>query len=72
MCRQALAISRRAIGTKHLDYGVRMANHGRVLAALGRTEEARRQFEGAIDIFKETLPKDHPYLTYAKAELADL
>jgi len=71
MFTDAVIIKTRALGERHFDVAISIANQAAVLHELGRTEEALRKNRLTIDIFHETVGDSHPKMVDAKASGAE-
>lgn len=59
-CDRAFALSRKALGLRHIDTAMIMSNLGLILQRLGDLSGARMQSEEALGIYQEFLVPNHP------------
>jgi tetratricopeptide (TPR) repeat protein len=71
MFTDAVTIKTRALGERHFDVAISIANQASVLHELGRTDEALRKNRRTIDIFHETVGDSHPKMAEAWASGAE-
>ena len=67
--RQALEITREALGEAHLNYALGLGNLGRLLGETDRVAEGRGMLEQALAIFRAALPADHPHIAITQGHL---
>ena len=70
--RQAHGIDRIELGEGHPDCAIDLGNLGSCLAAQDKPEEARPLLTQALEIFRATLPPDHPHITETLNRIANL
>ena len=70
--RQALEITKAAVGEAHPSSAIRLNNLAGVLVAQGKREEAVPMYEEALRVFEAALPADHPNIAVVKGHLASL
>jgi CHAT domain-containing protein len=58
--KEALSISAKAIGTRHIDYAVIQVNLATVHSSLSLHEGVEEWYVSALSVFKEMLGKSHP------------
>ena len=68
LLKQALEISKKALGEEHPDVAMDMSNLAGVLLRQGHTEEAARMGKQALAINEKALGPDHPYTQHTRRE----
>ena len=68
---EAVALKIRAVGARHFDVGISLANEAEALYYLGRTDEALAKNQQVLDIFHDTLGPDHPQMAGTWASRAE-
>jgi len=70
--REALEITREGAGEGQPNYAIRLDNLAGVLAIQGKPEKARPLYEQALEIFRATLPPNHPHIGMVEEHLGHM
>jgi hypothetical protein len=69
--RQALAISRKALGESHANVAISLGEYGILLCRTGRSKEGEQRLREAMEVFEEVHEPDHFQIDMSRSMLGE-